>query len=177
MNDHSALLPVQGDPAAIRLRRYRNTMTVSGMGTIAFGIWSIIKTMMYFLFDPADIQKLFADTGAEQWKVFSIIIVFFLLAVDLSLRCFVGLSAAAEGKGKKRGNLYVIVAMFMTLFSIFSMVSSFIPSTYFFSMTDRIITIIVEFTSLMAMLELIISAIIVKRQTRTKQPDYRKGLR
>ena len=36
------------DPDRILLRKYKNILSISGIAVIAFGAWSVIKTLIFF---------------------------------------------------------------------------------------------------------------------------------
>ena len=97
------------------------------------------------------------------YSIFGSIILF-----DFLLRLYVGLSARAEGFGKKKGYAYIVVAFLIAIASLFSIVMIFfdIRFTGVTSLMELIVSIIVEITSAVVMIELIAAAFTVKKLNR-----------
>lgn len=97
----------------VRLRKDRNTLVVVGAGVIAFGVWSVIKAVMYA---AVNIETLLVTRSGERlspaafWIALAVIV-----AIELALRVYVGRSAIAEGRGVKKGALYIVLAILMGL--------------------------------------------------------------
>lgn len=152
-----------------KLRRDRNSLAVAGMGFMAFGFWSAVKSVMYFTMvtdleeeirEAAELTPIF--TPDTLLKLFYAVVLGYLF-VDIALRLIVGLSALAEGKGRKKGRGYVILGALMLISNI-SFIANNLP--VFFDTTgsyvDTVLTIIIELTSLFTLAELVYSAIRVK---------------
>ena len=143
----------------VKLRRYENLLTVSGLGVIVFGLWSVIKTLLV-LFMQEDTLADMPDSTLIRVIFFTIIGL--VLLVDLLLRLFVGLSARAEGFGKKKGVVYIVFAILLAIVSLISV------GMIFFDMDEEsiveiIVSVIVEGTSLIVVIELLIAAFNVKK--------------
>ena len=168
-------------PEKMQLRRDENTLMVVGSGVIVFGIWSVLKVL---LLETTRLPEMIAeirleDLGLEElglgdlsWVVaaMAIMLVLIGLLLDLSVRVFVGLSARAEGKGKKQGRAYLVwSALLLTLSGL-----SFCSYVYaFFRRSDQIMdadaAILVELTSFVTLLQMILSAVRVRRARRAEQ--------
>ena len=143
----------------IKMRRYQNLLTVSGLGVIIFGLWSVLKTILLLFLKEGILKELPDDT------IVRVIVFAFLggvLLVEFLIRLFVGLSARAEGFGKKKGYAYIVVAILMALASVASLV------LLFFDTNDQpigelIVSVIVEATSLVVTIELLVAAFTVKK--------------
>ena len=99
---------------------------------------------------------------------FTVVIIVYLM--DLGLRVFVGLSARAEGRGRPQGRLYLILAGLLLVLSGLSFVSYVI--TYFSHseyVVDADAAILVELTSFITLLQMIISAVRVRRARRMEK--------
>ena len=142
-----------------KLRRYQNLLTVSGLGVIAFGIWSVIKTILLLFFN----KELLADMP-DNTLAYVILYIFIgvLLLIVFSIHLFVGLSARAEGFGKKKGSAYIVVAILMALLSLASLVTVFFKADKT-SLLELAVSVIVEATSLIVMIELLVAAFTVKK--------------
>lgn len=143
----------------IKMRRYQNLLTVSGLGVIIFGLWTVLKTIL-LLFLQEDLVDDLPD--GLFYRVLFFTLIGGVLLIDFLIRLFVGLSARAEGFGKKKGYGYIVVAILIAIASLASLV------LIFFDMGDRsilelIVSFIVEATSMIATVELLVAAFTVKK--------------
>lgn len=169
----------------MRLRRDENTLTVVGSGVILFGVWTVVKMVLHelnrlpeFMAELGADELGFEETGLADMGLdpkllatvvaFTVVIIVFLM--DLALRVFVGLSARAEGRGRPQGRLYLILAGMLLLLSGVSfcsyVVTYFLPSD---TVVDADAAILVELTSFITLLQMIISAVRVRRARRMEK--------
>ena len=96
------------------------------------------------------------------------IIVAAVLVIDISLRLYVGLSARAEGFGRKHGRVYLVVAALMIVcFAALIVLSiTFFSLDNYDSVLDAVINFAVDLTSLITLIELFVAAIRVKKLTK-----------
>lgn len=95
----------------IELRRRRINLSTLGTGVVAFGVWNVLKTILYIFASPVNFVDV--DDAGAYGAVVSLIsyaLLGLLLALDLSLRLYIGLSARAEGRGRRKGSGYIIAA-------------------------------------------------------------------
>ena len=92
--------------------------------------------------------------------IFVLAIVLIFMVLDLILRLYVGLSAGAESRGKNKGAAYIVIAIILTLLSMTGIAGIFLRKM---NVPDMIVSLFIEMTSLYAFIELIVSAIILKR--------------
>ena len=102
-----------------KLRKYEHTR---GAAVVAFGIWSVVKAVVYFIVIPlakvgADLRETggvdfesiqsfgITDRGLGYITAISIVLV---LMIDLLMRFYVGRSAIIEGRGRKKSIFYII---------------------------------------------------------------------
>ena len=169
----------------MRLRRDENTLTVVGSGVILFGVWTVVKMVLQeinrfpeFMAELGADELGFEETGLADLGLdpnllamavaFTVVIIVYLM--DLGLRVFVGLSARAEGRGRPQGRLYLILAGLLLVLSGLSFVSYVI--TYFSHseyVVDADAAILVELTSFITLLQMIISAVRVRRARRMEK--------
>ena len=169
----------------MRLRRDENTLTVVGSGVILFGVWTVVKMVLQeinrfpeFMAELGADELGFEETGLADMGLdpkllatvvaFTVVIIVYLM--DLGLRVFVGLSARAEGRGRPQGRLYLILAGLLLVLSGLSFVSYVI--TYFSHseyVVDADAAILVELTSFITLLQMIISAVRVRRARRMEK--------
>ena len=173
------------DPKQIKLRKYENILAISGVAVIAFGVWTIIKSAFYLLLQPFDIEifippEQLAEMEAEMGPNVDILTsgvivgaIFFILFLDLLLRFYIGRSAYADGRARKRKRvIYVIVAIIMAVAfanGIWATVSNLFigepteQSEGVEYMRGVFTSVLLDMTSLLALIELIVSAIQVRR--------------
>ena len=143
------------------LRKYRDTLSITGMGVIAFGIWSILKTVITYAMS----DDYMAELGIKPEAVtVTLIIMSVIMVGDIILRIVVGISAVKEGKGIKEGWFYVIVAMAVFVpASVVSVVTTFIDEPFRYGL---LLSATVEATSLVTTVEMLVSAFRVKKLTK-----------
>ena len=139
------------------IRRLQNNLITLGTGTIAFGIWTVIK---YFLLCTVDIPNIIDSTGQIPDDIYRI--AFFII-------CVIGFSARSEGRGKKKGWFYLITAIITILLYVFGVITEI---TAMFSATEgllnKIITLLIDTTSIVLIIEIIISSIKLKKLLRVR---------
>ena len=143
----------------VKMRRYQNLLTVSGLGVIVFGLWSVLKTILLLFFKKELLANVPDDT---LFRVILFIIIGLILLIDFLIRLYVGLSARTEGFGKKKGYAYIVFAVILALLSLTSLVMIFFDSTIT-SITELVVSVIVEATSLVVVIELLVAAFTVKK--------------
>ena len=164
-----------------KLRKYENTLSISGAAVIAFGLWSIIKAGLYLaaaspkelfgFFKPEDLEKMntlnVSASGVTGIILFGI---FSALFIDLLLRLYVGRAAVVDGRHlKKKSIIYVIVSVFLAFGLVSTIVTRIVPSGEAESTAwEKAVyamdaSFIVDLTSLFALIEMIIAAIMVRK--------------
>lgn len=143
----------------IQLRRYQNLLTISGLGVIAFGAWSVLKTILLLFFRKDYLERLPDD---PMFLVILYVLIGVILLIDFVIRLFIGLSARAEGFGKKKGYAYIVLAILLAILSLASLVMIFFDTSYT-SIPEMVVSVIVEATSLIVIIELLVGAFAVKK--------------
>ena len=143
----------------IKMRRYQNLLTVSGLGVIIFGLWSVLKTFL-LLFMRDEVSGVLPSDPLT--RAMTLATIGALLLIDIVIRLFVGISARAEGFGKKKGYAYIVFAVLMVITSTTALVMAFFDASYK-SITELIVAVIVEVTSLIVTIELLVAAFTVKK--------------
>ena len=164
------------------LRRYENTLVIVGTGVIMYGIWSVAKSLFLILQDSSGIIGEFYTSLEERRmsppEMFMVNVILYsmigaVLAADIALRLYVGRSARDEGLGKKdKGYGYIVIAGLMTGMTLLSVVISaagFRNGIVINDIEEFIITAIVELTSAITLIEMILSALKVKKLRKEKR--------
>lgn len=168
---------VNNEPEQIEIRRSRNTLIVVGTGTILFSIWTAVK-MLGLLFmlrgeTVAALRANFSDIeGISDNAAFLVItaVAIFFLALFMSVRVYVGMSAISDGQGKRRGWLYLVLAIFMIIGSAVTFFTGFFsfsaPEQYgAFTRNQSVSSLIIEVTSIIIMIQMVVSALKIRKLT------------
>ena len=132
------------------IRRIQDTLIIAGDGVIAFGAWTLVKTALFFSFVNG--EQLMQELGLDGFPPASLYAVAgVILAIELSVRAYVGFSARSEGRGKKKGPFYLIVAVLAALVNMYAAVSTMLGMSITLSNLDLVVSVIVELTAFLAL--------------------------
>lgn len=169
------------------MRSHQNTLIIVGIGTVVFGLWSVVKYAGLMLMRRSIILEEFrkssdfvgiAQSGVSDNVVFNIMfgMVLTLLVMDLLFRLYIGASAVAEGRGTRRrkNGIYIFLAFIMVLIGITTIVTSIAsgfnshePETVaMFGNESSVTTVIIEATSTVMLMQMIHSARMVRKYNR-----------
>ena len=159
----------ENDALHIQLRKNQDTLNFVGLGVMAFGAWSIVRTILYTTLQWNSIienmveQELSAKTAGIMYVIVSVMI----MAVEIAIRLYIGRSAIAEGKGERKRSGYIVVAFLIALLNLSLMFSFFmLLGTRTEISLDALVTMFVELTSTVILLEMCQSAIRVRKLRR-----------
>lgn len=134
-----------------RIRRLQDTLIIAGDGVIAFSAWALVKAALFvILADDARIDQLFGSVD-DELLVYVFLVVGIVVCIDLIVRVFVGLSARAEGHGKKKSPFYLVVAVLAAIANAISAITAALGMAYTLSTFDTVVTIAVETTGFAAL--------------------------
>lgn len=155
------------------LRKYENSLSVSGLVVILFGLWSVLKLGLRLVFSTLGLMNPTEDTivdpEIQKGFLYLAIAILAVLILELGLRLYIGLTARAESRGKKKTVVYLIIAVLLAAYSVYSLVAlirSFAAVDFF----ESLVSVLVELSGLFALAELIFSSIKVK-QIRKKMEE------
>lgn len=189
----SAIPAAKNEPIDTKIRKFRDTLITGGFAIIAFGIWTVIKSIMeaFTILKPmignmtlenlTQVQeeqfKELVESNALFYAVMLLILAF--LVVDMLLRIYVGLSARAIGLQKKKRNgkersgiVWLIFGVILTAFNVYSLVVSLVQirellQTY--SIMHYVISLFVDVTSIFVTAELIFTGFRLRKLTKTQK--------
>ena len=149
------------------LRRKQVTLVTLGTGVILFGVWSVVKSLLYFrtnLFADLDTQ---AEPELLPYMLATVVIVALFVLADLGIRLKIGRRARAEGMGRRQKNGYLILAALIVLVNItgdllgvYYIVKNGVPEQ---SGPDYIVSVLVDLSSTILLAELIITVLRVRK--------------
>ena len=150
------------------LRRKQVTLVTLGTGVILFGVWSVVKSLLYFR------TNLFADLDTQvepellpYIKLVTVVIVALFVLADLGIRLKIGLRARAEGMGRRQKNGYLILAALIVfvnitgdLLGVYFIVKNGVPEQ---AGLDYVVSVLVDLSSTILLAELIITVLRVRK--------------
>ena len=169
----TTLSTAQPTPKAL-VRRDRDTLYVIGTGILALGAWALVKyVMMYFRYSQ-QITEVIGKGGEDGAAVSAVLgIIIGLALFELVLHVIVGLSARAEGQGKRKGLLYLVCAVllaFLTFSYVCLDVFGLLAVGEIGDKIDIVIEGIIDFTSF-AMLAGLIAATVRLRKSEPESKE------
>ena len=149
------------------LRRRQVTLVTLGTGVILFGVWSVVKSLLYFR------TNLFADLDTQvepellPYMLATVVIVALFVLADLGIRLKIGRRARAEGMGRRQKNGYLLLAALIVLVNItgdllgvYYIVKNGVPEQ---SGPDYVVSVLVDLSSTVLLAELIVTALRVRK--------------
>ena len=146
------------------IRRLQDTLVVLGTGVIAFGVWTLVKSILLYTLGNAHFREQMGQPATAMALEFIYVAVGIGTLCELGFRLYVGLSARAEGFGKRKGWGYIVVVGIMALFSLLSVVVA--TRALIFLETDAmdfVVTLGIEGTSFVLLVLLIYSSVKLKK--------------
>ena len=150
------------------LRRKQVTLVTLGTGVILFGVWSVVKSLLYFR------TNLFADLDTQvepellpYIKLATVVIVALFVLADLGIRLKIGRRARAEGMGRRQKSGYLVLAVLIVLFnlavelfSIYFVVKKGLSGQ---SYIEYAVSMLVDLSSTVLLIELIVTVLRVRK--------------
>ena len=158
------------------LRKARSDLALSGVGSIAFGVWCFVKTILYNLFARRYIDSMLGLTGTEE-MVQPVLMILWLLgsAFTMAMHLYVGLCAVSEGAGKERKRprrLYLLLAGVLLLDNGTSLITSVCTfASAEGSVLDRVCDIMMETVRMANMAALLYAAVRTRKLTRKAEQE------
>lgn len=143
-----------------KIRKKEINLITLGSGVILVGLWIFLKFALTFLILGNEIEEEFPSVVIFWANV----ILWVAAALILLMSLYIGLSARAEGKGKKKTIVYLILSGVMVCFALIIVIFDgyllFAPTSDIFNV---IVTLIIDATVLVMLVELIVNAVGVRR--------------
>ena len=150
--------------SAIKNKIEINLIT-TGTGLMFFGLWTFIKFFLTIVFLGVE----YDDNTSDEVKLIATIITIIAVAIVSALFCYVGLSARAEGKGKKKSVVYLIVNGFILFFHILIIILEAVSLLFGVNIFTIVVTIIIDATAAVLMSEVMINSIKLRKIRRHKR--------
>jgi hypothetical protein len=159
----------ENDTLQIQLRKNQDTLKIVGLGVMAFGAWSIVKSILYTTAQWSSIKEEIVVPEANETiaKMVYLFMIAVILTVEIAIRLYIGRSAIAEGRGERRRPGYVVVAFLITAIGLTLTVTAFVvPGIRMELNLEALVSLFVEITSAVITLEMCWSAIRVRKLRR-----------
>lgn len=166
------LLQGIGMAKQIQVRRLQDCLTIAGTAVIAFSVWSLAKIALFLAFvDEETIRQLIQVLGLQQDSAAAVTYASLLIIaiVDLGFRAYVGLSARAEGRGKKKSPFYLIIATIAAIANSTSLVGIALATSFASSILNMLVTVAIEATAIAALVLVIYSSIRLRQIRKTAE--------
>ncbi len=154
-----------------RIRKHRNTLNILGTGTMALGIWNVIKFIIGLISTPKEIlDELFAEQIYTDNMMLLILILIVLLGGSMALYLYAGDRARAEGRGKKRRSFYIgvvfLLSLMHTLSALYIVITLLSGYDIRESVLSIIVAVIVDMTAAITLAEMGWSAVMIRKYQR-----------
>ena len=189
----SATPAAKNEPNDVKIRKYRDTLVTGGLAITAFGIWTVIKSLMeaFTILRPLIGNMSFKNLTQVQVKqlremdnplfYFLILLIFIFLVADLSVRVYVGLSARAIGLQKKKRNgkersgiVWLVFGVILTAFGVYSLIVSLTSAEELlrtYSIMYFVVSLFVDVTSIFVTAELIVTGFKLRGLIKKQKAD------
>lgn len=157
-----------------KIRRERETLFLSSLAVIIFGVWGSTKVLISYLIDPETWIRLVSDSSEPaltETHVAVLLVLFFLL--DIGIRLGIGLPGIKESRANAPGKkvIYLILAVVYLVIDILAYRSTFAATLKEINLDyilenggimDPFAMIIIEGTSCFAIVQMILSSLQLK---------------
>lgn len=146
-----------------KTRRLENNLVTLGTGIIAFGLWAFIKLILTVVF----LGSAYFEDSPEERRLAVMIATWVIAVLTLLMYVWLGLSARAEGNGKKKKPVYLFVVGIISVYGfVMILLEVFLMITKFNKIDDPFslfITIIIDVTRMIFLIELIYSSVTLRK--------------
>lgn len=142
-----------------------------GTGTILFSVWTVVKTLGSLFIRREEAVAIARRTADEVGVVISdqnlfyimIAVLLTTMLLFLGIRTYIGRAAISEGRGFRRSNGYLILAVILIIINTAAVIIMFISTKsqeylWMFSSDTSLSTLIIELTSIIMLAEMVFAA-------------------
>lgn len=150
-----------------KIRRIQDTLTIAGSGVIAFSVWSLAKIGLFLTLVDKDVLRRILGIDDDSLIITVYALLGVIALIDFGVRAFVGLSARAEGRGKKKSPVYLVVAAIVAISNASSLGAIAVITSLALSPSMLVVSIVIEVTAIAALVLVIYSSICLRRAGKT----------
>ena len=176
---YTVRMNTQPSEQALR-RQYEDTLVITGTGVMAFGVWSLAKTVVVAVLRMDLLMwEVFGREVSGKEALLFFFVLGVMLLIDLVIRLRLGLAARAEGHGKSGQKTSLVLATLLaipSLASILFSLFSFITGSHSpFELVDMVVTVAIELTSFVLLVEMIMAVVRLRALRASSQPMGSEG--
>ncbi|MBQ6412094.1 MAG: hypothetical protein IJI19_01255 [Ruminococcus sp.] len=143
----------------VKIRRLESNLTTIGTGIIAFGFWGFLKFILSYLFLGA--QSVGID-GDEYITVIAIFVWAVAILIPL-VYLWIGMSARAEGRGKRKSALYLFMVGWIIFVSTIAILMELYSLSKLKDWFEIIVTLIIDLTRYVFLIELMVYSVTLRK--------------
>ena len=143
----------------VKIRRLESNLTTIGTGIIAFGFWGFLKFILSYLFLGA--QSVGID-GDEYITVIAVFVWAVAILIPL-VYLWIGMSARAEGRGKRKSALYLFMVGWIIFVSTIAILLELYSLSKLKDWFEIIVTLIIDLTRYVFLIELMVYSITLRK--------------
>ena len=143
----------------VKIRKLESDLTTIGTGIIAFGFWGFLKFILSYLFLGA--QSVGID-GDEYITVIAIFVWAVAILIPL-VYLWIGMSARAEGRGKRKSALYLFMVGWIIFVSTIAILMELYSLSKLKDWFEIIVTLIIDLTRYVFLIELMVYSISLRK--------------
>lgn len=154
----------------VKIRRLESNLTTIGTGIIAFGFWGFLKFILSYLFLGAQ------SVGIDDDEYITVVAIFvWAVAILIPLvYLWIGMSARAEGRGKRKSVLYLFMVGWIIFVSTIAILLELYSLSKLKDWFEIIVTLIIDLTRYVFLIELMVYSISL-RKLRKEQSRGEEG--
>lgn len=143
----------------VKIRKLESNLTTIGTGIIAFGFWGFLKFILSYLFLGA--QSVGID-GDEYITVIAVFVWAVAILIPL-VYLWIGMSARAEGRGKRKSALYLFMVGWIIFVSTIAILLELYSLSKLKDWFEIIVTLIIDLTRYVFLIELMVYSITLRK--------------
>ena len=139
-----------------QIRRLENTLTTIGTGIVAMAIWQTIKIILQL--------TLLNQMEKNEETTIGVIIAISITVILGLIECYIGFSTRSEGKGKKKSGVYLVwTGLYLAAFFAVLVYEIYLIFADYDFTISTIVIVIIDISAFVLNLEMMVSAIKVRR--------------
>jgi len=145
------------------IRRLQNNLITLGTGSVAFGLWMLIKFSLICMLQRSDYYQAIEGFTKEQSEIAFVITAMTFAVVFFIHFLIIGISARALGRGRKNGVFYLIVAFITVAYYLAIIISEiFLIISSGHNILSQSVNIVIDISAVIILFEIIVYSIRLK---------------
>lgn len=145
------------------IKRLQNNLITLGTGSVAFGLWMLIKFFLICMLQRSDYYQTIEGFTKEQSEITFVITAMTFAVVFFIHFLIIGISARALGRGRKNGVFYLIVAFITVAYYLAIIISEiFLIISSGHNILSQSVNIVIDISAVIILFEIIVYSIRLK---------------